>query len=61
MTWGTNEDYIGLRFKICSSILGGLYSKTRNLNSNLNGILPIDRQLDRKTELDIRIVSIILY
>ena len=43
MTWGTSENHIGLRPKVCGSILGGLYSKTKNLNDDFNGISPINR------------------
>ena len=42
ITWGINEDYIGLRPKVYGSILGNLYSKTRNLNGDFNSILPIN-------------------
>ena len=43
MTQGTSEDHIGLRSKVCGSILGSLYSKTKDLNNNFNSILFIDR------------------
>jgi len=43
MTQGTNENYIRSRPKVCGSILGSLYNKTRNLNSDFNGILPANR------------------
>ena len=61
MTQGTNENHIGLRLKVCNSILKSLYSKTRNPNSDFNGILPINRQTNKETELDIKTVPIILY
>ena len=56
MTQGTSEDHIGLRPKVCGSILGGLYSKTKDLNSNFNSILSINKQINRKTEPDVRTV-----
>ena len=43
ITWGANENHIRSRPKICGSILGSLYNKTRDLNSDFNSILPIDR------------------
>ena len=60
MTQGTNEDYIGSRPKVRGSILRGLYSKTKNLNGDFNGILPINRQINREVELDVRTVPTIL-
>ena len=60
MTQGINKNYIGLRPKVCSSILGSLYSKTKDPNSNFNGILPINRQIDKKTELDVKTVFMTL-
>jgi len=42
-TWGTNEDHIGSRPKVYSSILGSLYGKAKDLNGDFNGILPINR------------------
>ena len=43
MTQGTSEDYIGLRPKVYNNILGGLYSKTKNPNSDFNSILSTNR------------------
>jgi len=43
ITWGTSENHIGLRSKVCGSILESLYSKTKDLNSDFNNILPINR------------------
>jgi len=60
MIWGINENHIRSRFKVCGSILGSLYSKAKNLNGDFNGILPIDRWINKKTELDIRTVFMIL-
>jgi len=37
------EDYIRLRPKICSNILGNILYKIKNLSSNINSILPINR------------------
>ena len=42
-TQGTSENYIKSRPKVRGSILGNLYSKARNPNSNFNGISPINR------------------
>ena len=36
-------DYIRLRSKVCDSILGSFYNKTKDLNSDFNGILPINK------------------
>jgi len=43
ITWGTSENYIGLRPKVRGSILGSLYGKAKKLNGDFNGILPTDR------------------
>jgi len=43
MTQGISEDYIGLKPKVYSSILGSLYSKIKNPNSNFNNIPPINK------------------
>ena len=61
MTQGINEDYIGLKPKVYSSILKNLYSKTKNLNGNFNSILSINRQVNKETELDIKTVPITLH
>ena len=53
---GTSENYIRLRPKVRSNILGSLYSKAKNPNSNFNGILPIDRWINKKTKPDVRTV-----
>ena len=50
-----------MRPKIYSSILESIFSGIRGLGSNINSILPINRQINRKTKLYIRIVSKILY
>ncbi len=60
-TWGTNENHIGLRFKVHSSILGSLYSKTKDLNGDFNGISPIDRRINKETEPDARTIPITLH
>ena len=57
----TSKDYIGLRSKVYIKILGNLYSGIRNLYSNVNSILSIDGRIDRKTKLNTRVVSKILY
>ena len=59
-TQGISKDYIGLKSKVYSSILGSLYSKVENLNSNFNGILPIDKQTNKETKLDVKIIFIAL-
>jgi hypothetical protein len=41
--------------------LGKLYSRARNPNSYINSILSIDRQINGKTELDIKAVFKVLY
>src|SRR6266702_8398568 len=56
MTQGTSEDHIRSRPKVCSSILGSIYSETKNLNSDFNSILSINRRTNGETKLDIRIV-----
>ena len=61
MTQGTSKNYIGLRPKVCNNILGDLYSKTKNPNSDFNNILSIDRQTNKKTELDARAIFMTLY
>jgi len=61
MTWITRQNYIGQRPEIYSSILGNLFSRTKNLNSNINSILSVDRWSDKETELNIGIVSMTLY
>ncbi len=60
-TWSISENYIGLRPEICIGILGVLYSKTKNTNSNINNILSIDRWINKTIELDVRAVFILLY
>ena len=60
MIWGTSEDYIGLRPKVCGSILGSLYGKAKDLNGDFNSILPTDRQINKETEPDVKIVSMTL-
>ena len=57
----TSKDYIGLRSEVRVRILGNLYSRIRNLYSNVNSILPIDRWINGETKLDTRIVSKALY
>jgi hypothetical protein len=37
-------------------VLKNLYSRIRNLNSYINSILSIDRQINRKTKLDTKTV-----
>ena len=60
MTWGISKDHIGLRSKVCGSILGGLYNKTRNPNGNFNSVLFINRWTNKKVKLDAKAVPILL-
>ena len=60
ITWGTSKNHIGLRLKVCGSILKSFYSKIRNLNGDFNGILFIDKQANRKVKLDAKAVSMSL-
>ena len=60
-TWGTNKDRVKLRPKVYSSILGSLYSKTKNPNGNFNSILPTDKQTNKETKLNIKTVFTALY
>ena len=59
--WGTSKDYIGSRFKVRGSILGSLYSKTKNPNSDFNGISPTNRWTNKETKPDVRTVSMTLH
>ncbi len=61
ITWGTNENHIGLRPKVHNSILGSLYSKAKNPNGDFNGISPTDRQTNKETKPDVKTVFTILY
>ena len=61
ITQGTNENHIGSRPKVYDNILRGLYSKAKDLNGNFNGILSINKWINRETKLDIRAVFITLY
>ena len=61
MTQSTSKDYIRLRPKVYGSILGSLYSKTRDPNSNFNSILSANRQINKEIKLDVRTVLIILH
>jgi len=56
MTWSTSKDHIGSRPKVYGSILGSLYSKTKDLNSNFNSILPTNRWTNKETEPDVKTV-----
>jgi len=60
MTWITRKNYIGQRPEICGSILGNFFSRARNLNSNVNSILPKDKWSDKETKLNIGIIFITL-
>ena len=59
-TWSTSQNHIGPRFKICVSILGSIYSKTKNISNNVNSILFANKQINREIESDIGIVFMIL-
>ena len=56
MTRGTSKNHIRLRPKIYGSILASLYSKTKNPNSDFNGISPTNGRTNGETELDIKTV-----
>ena len=58
--WITREDYIGQRLKIHDSILKKIFSGIKNSSSNINSILPPDRQSNKKTKLNTKTVSQIL-
>ena len=60
MTQGTSKDYIGLRPKVCGSILGSFYGKAKDLNGDFNGILSINKQINRETEPDVKTVPMTL-
>ena len=53
--------YIRQRSKIYNSILKSILSRIRSPRSNINGILFIDRQINKKTKLDIKTVFKIVY
>ena len=55
------KDYIRQRYQIYCSILGSLYSRIRNLSSNINSILPTNRWINKEVKLDIRAVLQVLY
>ena len=57
---GTNENHIGLRPKVYSSILGSLYSKTRNLDGDFNSLLLIDGWTNKEAKPNVKTVFIIL-
>ena len=61
IVWGINESYIRSRPKVYGNILGSFYSKTKNPNSDFNGILFIDKWINKKTEPDIKIIFMSLY
>jgi len=61
ITWIIREGYIRQKSKIYGNILGNLFSRIKNLSSNVNSIPPIDRWLDRKTKLNIKTIPTILY
>ena len=56
MTQITKKDYFRLRPKIYNSILGSISYKIRSLSSNINNILFINKSIDKKTKLNIKIV-----
>ena len=60
MTWGISENHIRLKPKVCGSILGSLYNKTRDLNGDFNSISPIDRWINKETELDVKTIPMTL-
>ena len=54
--WGTSKDHIGLRPEVRSSILGSLYSKTKDPNGDFNGISPTNKWTNKETEPDVKTV-----
>ena len=54
--WSTSKDYIKQRHEIYYNILKSFYSRTGNLSSNIDSILPINRYINREVKLDIRTV-----
>ena len=60
-TQGTNEDHIGLRPKVCISVLGILYSKTKNIDNDINSIPSINGQTNKTVKPDIGTVFTTLY
>ena len=57
---GTNENHIGLRPKIYVSILGNVYSKTKDMSSNINSIPLINKWTDKMVKSDIGAVFMTL-
>ena len=49
-----------MRSEVRVRILGNLYSRIRDLYSNVNGILSIDGRINKEIKLDTRIVSKVL-
>ena len=50
-----------MRSKIHVNVLGMFYSKTKNTNSNINSILPVNGWANKIVELDIKVIFIVLY
>ena len=59
-TQNTNENHIKPKPKICISILGNIYNKTKNISNNVNNILLINEWTNKTVELDIKTVFTIL-
>ena len=51
--YSTSKDYIRQRYKIYYSILKSLYGRTRNLGSNINSLLFINRWANGEVKLDV--------
>ena len=49
-----------MRPKVCINVLEMLYNKTKNINSNIDSILSIDRQINKMVKSDIRAVFALL-
>jgi hypothetical protein len=60
-TWSTNQDHIGLRLEIRVSILRNVYSKTKNMSSNVNNISLANKWTDKMVKQDIKAVPMLLY
>ena len=57
----TSKNHIGSRPEICVGILGVFYSKTKNINSNVNSILFTDKWTNKTIKLNIKTVFVLLH
>src|SRR6266702_1571445 len=51
-TWGNNKNHIGSRPEIYVSILGSIYSKTKDISNDVNSILSTNRRTNRTIKSD---------